>query len=113
MPVISTHHGEDVTVSDTGCGPLPRPLSCRHAQRRSLATGDLSDTRGAKRAVFAGVEPDEVRAALETFRGYDDHTLSFTDATSIALCGSRGIDAVLSFDDDFDGLVDRIDPADA
>jgi len=57
------------------------------------------------------VEPDEVRAALETFRGYDDHTLSFTDATSIALCGSRGIDAVLSFDDDFDGLVERVRPS--
>jgi predicted nucleic acid-binding protein len=56
------------------------------------------------------VEPDEVRAALETFRRYDDHTLSFTDATSIALCESRGIDAVLSFDDDFDGLVERVRP---
>lgn len=56
------------------------------------------------------VGPDDVREALETFRRYDDHDLSFTDATILRLCDSRGIDAVLSFDDDFDGLVDRIEP---
>ncbi|WEL27986.1 type II toxin-antitoxin system VapC family toxin [Haloferax volcanii] len=56
------------------------------------------------------VEPDDVRASLETLRRYEDHDLSFTDATIVALCESRGIDAVLSFDTDFDGLVDRIEP---
>lgn len=56
------------------------------------------------------VEPDDVRAALETFRRYDDHDLSITDATTLYLCESRGIDAVLSFDSDFDGLLERIEP---
>ncbi len=56
------------------------------------------------------VEPDDVRASLETLRRYDDHELSFTDASSIHLCDSRGIDVVLSFDDDFDGLVERVEP---
>ncbi|RDZ35959.1 VapC toxin family PIN domain ribonuclease [Haloferax sp. Atlit-47N] len=56
------------------------------------------------------VEPDDVRASLETLRRYEDHDLSFTDATIASLCESRGIDAVLSFDTDFDGLVDRIEP---
>lgn len=56
------------------------------------------------------VESDDVRASLETFRRYDDHDLSFTDATIVSLCESRGIDAVLSFDTDFDGLVERIEP---
>lgn len=56
------------------------------------------------------VEPDDVQASLETFRRYDDHDLSFTDASIVTLCESRGIDAVLSFDTDFDGLVDRIEP---
>jgi len=54
--------------------------------------------------------PDDLQGALETFRKYDDQSLSFTDAMTVHLCDSRGIDAVLSFDDDFDGLVDRIDP---
>ena len=56
------------------------------------------------------VEPDDVRASLEAFRRYADHDLSFTDATIITTCQSRDIDAVLSFDTEFDGLVDRIDP---
>lgn len=56
------------------------------------------------------VEPDDVRASLAAFRRYDDHDLSFTDATLVAQCESRGIDAVLSFDADFDGLVDRVEP---
>ncbi|MFB6131057.1 MAG: type II toxin-antitoxin system VapC family toxin [Salinigranum sp.] len=56
------------------------------------------------------VEPDDVREALATFRRYRDHDLSFTDATTVSLCESRGIDAVVSFDNDFDGLIDRIEP---
>ena len=56
------------------------------------------------------VEPDDVRASMETFRRYDDRDLSFTDASIVTLCESRGIDAVLSFDTDFEGLVDRIEP---
>jgi predicted nucleic acid-binding protein len=56
------------------------------------------------------IEPDDVRASLDTLRRYDDHDLSFTDATIITQCESRGIDAVLSFDTDFDGLVDRVEP---
>jgi len=57
------------------------------------------------------VGPDDVRAATETFRRYDDHGLSFTDATSLHLCDARGIDAILSFDDDFDGLAERREPS--
>ena len=37
--------------------------------------------------------------------------MSFTDATTVALAERRGIDRVLSFDDDFDGIVPRLDPA--
>lgn len=50
--------------------------------------------------------------AVDVFETYDDQHLSFTDATTIALCDRHAIDAVLSFDDDFDGIIDRIDPAD-
>jgi predicted nucleic acid-binding protein len=49
--------------------------------------------------------------AVEIFEKYDDQALSFTDATTIALCERHDIDGVVSFDDDFDGLVNRIDPA--
>jgi predicted nucleic acid-binding protein len=49
--------------------------------------------------------------AVSVFERYDDQSLSFTDATIIALIERHDIDGVLSFDDDFDGLVDRIEPA--
>ena len=48
--------------------------------------------------------------AVDIFEQYDDQALSFTDATTVALCRRHDIDAVLSFDDDFDGVVTRIDP---
>jgi len=49
--------------------------------------------------------------AVEVFERDDDRSLSFTDATTIALVERHHIDCVMSFDDDFDGLVDRADPA--
>lgn len=49
--------------------------------------------------------------AVERFEEYTDHGLSFTDVTTIVLAVHHDIDAVLSFDDDFDGLVDRLDPS--
>ncbi|WP_435195720.1 type II toxin-antitoxin system VapC family toxin [Natronomonas sp. EA1] len=54
---------------------------------------------------------DDFRAAVETWTRYDDQPLSFTDASLIATCERRGIDGILSFDSDFDGLVTRYDPA--
>lgn len=56
------------------------------------------------------VQPDDVHASVEAFRRYEDHDLSFTDASIVALCESRGIDTVLSFDTDFDGVVERTEP---
>lgn len=50
------------------------------------------------------------QAAVTTFERYDDQTLSFTDATTIALLDRLDLDRVLSFDDDFDGIVPRLDP---
>lgn len=48
--------------------------------------------------------------AIEVFESYDDQSLSFTDAAIVAVLQRRGIDHVLSFDDDFDGLVSRLAP---
>lgn len=53
---------------------------------------------------------DGVSEALSVWEQYDDHGLSFTDATSIAILERRDLDAICSFDDDFDGIIDRIDP---
>jgi predicted nucleic acid-binding protein len=56
------------------------------------------------------VDSDDLSAGLDTFRRYHDQELSFTDAVTITLCEQHDIDAVLSFDDDFDGLIERIEP---
>lgn len=49
-------------------------------------------------------------SAIEIFEQYGDQQLSFTDATSVVLIERHEIDHLLSFDDDFDGVVDRVDP---
>lgn len=49
--------------------------------------------------------------AVDVFEQYDDQGLSFTDATTVALAERHDVDSVLSFDDDFDGIVSRIDPS--
>ena len=48
--------------------------------------------------------------SVATFKRYHDHALSFTDASTITLVENWNLDAVLAFDDDFDGIVSRIDP---
>jgi len=58
--------------------------------------------------LFVGRETFE--AGVETVERFDDQGLSFTDATTISLLESQDIDHVLSFDDDFDGIVPRLVP---
>lgn len=48
--------------------------------------------------------------AVEIFEQYNDQALSFTDATTVALCHRHDLDGVMSFDDDFDGVVNRVAP---
>ena len=132
--VFFAHHDEDADRHDDAAAAFDDLLDGAYGQpytsdyvldeavtltRVRIGSFDAADTlagrvlgEGSFPTVFSmlHVEPDTVRASLETFRRYDDHGLSFTDATTIALCESRGIDAVLSFDDDFDGLVERVEP---
>lgn len=59
---------------------------------------------------FVHVSPDVFEDAVSIFEKYDDQSLSFTDATTVAVMEKRELDAVMSFDDDFDGVVDRLNP---
>ncbi|SDF03949.1 hypothetical protein SAMN04488067_101517 [Halorubrum xinjiangense] len=47
--------------------------------------------------------------AVSVYQTYD-HELSFTDAMTVAMVKYHEIDGVLSFDDDFDGVVPRLVP---
>jgi len=57
------------------------------------------------------VGPDRFHQAIDLVAQYSDQRLSFTDATTVTLVDEHDIDYVLSFDSDFDGIVDRLDPA--
>lgn len=56
------------------------------------------------------VTRDVFQMAVSVFERYDDQRLSFTDATTVTLVERHDLDHVLSFDGDFDGIVDRLDP---
>ena len=56
------------------------------------------------------VSPAVFEQAVDVFERYDDQGLSGTDATTVARCAYHDVDAVTSFDTDFDGVVGRIDP---
>ena len=48
--------------------------------------------------------------AVAVHRKYTEHQLSFTDAMTVAYVEHHDIDRVLTFDDDFDGIIDRLVP---
>ena len=83
-------------------------------------TGHMADAIEVGRRISGDGYPDAIellhpsrrdfRAAIQAFEQYADHGLSFTDAMTVALVTQHEIDSVLSFDDDFDGLIDRIPP---
>jgi hypothetical protein len=54
------------------------------------------------------VGDEAFQEAWRLFPKYAGRRLSFTDCTSIALMRTRGIESIVSFDTDFDGIVPRI-----
>jgi|APHM01.1.fsa_nt_gi Predicted nucleic acid-binding protein, contains PIN domain len=48
--------------------------------------------------------------AVSVHRTHADHELSFTDAMTVAMVEYHEVYGVLSFDDDFDGIVSRLVP---
>ena len=54
--------------------------------------------------------PSLFNRTVSVHRTYADHDLSFTDAMTVAMVEYHEIDGVLSFDDDFDGIVSRLVP---
>jgi predicted nucleic acid-binding protein len=48
--------------------------------------------------------------AVTVQQTYAEHGLSFTDAITVAMIEHHDIDGVVSFDDDFDGVVTRLVP---
>lgn len=89
---------------------LTRMRTGSHREARII--GDRIAGRGSFQSQIEMVFVSDSRfeQTVRAFERYDDHELSFTDASLVAIIENSDIDAVLSFDDDFDGIVDRIDP---
>ncbi|WP_193570143.1 MULTISPECIES: hypothetical protein [Halorussus] len=81
----------------------------RDAKRRDAAIVAMDALLDGEFVLHVG--RDDFESTVDVWEQYRDHDPSVTDANSIALCERYDIDAVLSFDSDFDGLVDRRDSA--
>lgn len=130
--VFYAHHDEDASRHDDAHALVEAILDAEFGQpytsdyvydesvtltRRRMGSFEAARTvgerilgRGTFPRVFETIVLTErlFQKSVETFERYDDQELSFTDATTIAVCEARDIDYVASFDDDFDGLVERV-----
>ena len=103
QPYVSDYvFDEAITLTRRRTGSHDAAVRLRDRLQGSDPYPQVFELRHVSTAVFAD--------AIRVFERYDDRTLSFTDATSVALIERHDFDGILSFDDDFDGLVRRIDP---
>ncbi len=132
--VFYAHHDRDTSRHDVGRAALRRVLQSAaygHVLTSDYVydevvtltyrrTGDPAAAREVGRRIRGDGYPDAIELlhaspqrfteAVDAYERYIDHDLSFTDAMTVAMVAFHDIDAVLSFDDDFDGVVDRLTP---
>jgi predicted nucleic acid-binding protein len=103
QPYVSDYiFDEAVTLTRTRTGSHSAAIELSNRLRGSDSYPTVYDQLQVSAAVFTD--------AIGVFERYDDQSVSFTDATSVALVDRHGLDGILSFDDDFDGIVSRFDP---
>lgn len=132
--VFYAHHDTSATRHETGVAALNQVLRAAEYGRVMTSdyvydevvtltqkrTGSVDEGVAIGRRIRGEGYPDAIEllyasptlfdTAVETYETYSDQNLSFTDAMSVAMIEHHDIDAVLSFDDDFDGVVDRLAP---
>jgi predicted nucleic acid-binding protein len=89
---------------------LVRKRTGRYDEAKTVGDRILSRNGHPNAVEFCFLSREIFDRAVGVFDRYDDQPLSFTDATTVALVERRDIDHVLAFDDDFDGIVDRLPP---
>lgn len=105
-------HGAVLTTSDvvdeTFTLLLARGSPLAHAEQFRTLVGWGTDEPPL--ASVLEIDQTRRRRAWDAFeRHYEEKGLSFTDCTSLVTMRERGIDKIASFDDGFDGLVERVD----
>jgi Predicted nucleic acid-binding protein, contains PIN domain len=132
--VFYAHHDTDASRHELGVAALNGVL--RAAEYGRVMTSDyvydevVTLTQRRTGSVADGIEvgrrirgegyPDAIELlyssrglfedAVDVHERYADQELSVTDAMTVAMVEHHDIDSVLSFDDDFDGVVDRLAP---
>ena len=132
--VLYAHHDTDASRHETGLAALNHVLRAAEYGRVMTSdyvydevvtltqkrTGSVADGMAVGRRTRGEEYPDAIEllyssptlfdGAVEMYETYADQDLSFTDAMTVAMIEHHDIDAVLSFDDDFDGVADRLAP---
>jgi len=132
--VFYAHHDTDASRHETGVAALNHVLRAAEYGRVMTSdyvydevvtltqnrTGAVADGIAVGRRIRGEGYPDAIEMlysspalfddAVETYERYVDQNLSFTDAMTVVMIEHHDIDAVLSFDDDFDGVIDRVVP---
>jgi predicted nucleic acid-binding protein len=95
-------YDEVLTLTYRRTGRMEDAMELGRRIRGDESYPDSIDLLHSSRTLF-----DEATGRFET---YEDHGLSFTDVMTVILVEHHEIDSVLSFDDDFDGIIERLDP---
>lgn len=90
---------------------LTRSRTCSYGAARGMCDRILGNDPFPDLYRMLHVTESVFEEAVEAFERFDDQPLSFTDATTVALVEHHDLDGVLSFDTDFDSVVERFDPA--
>jgi predicted nucleic acid-binding protein len=80
----------------------------RDATRPDRVARDLLGEDGPPWLDLVFVDEAVWRTARDRYRVLSRAGVSFTDCTSIALAHRHALSAIVSFDDDFDGLLPRV-----
>lgn len=110
---VDGRHGRVVTTRDVAVETLTlllaRGLPRSAAQEFAALVGLETDTSLPQLAAVLDVGTAGSREAWRLFRRhYEDKGLSFTDCTSLATMRRRGIGKIATFDEGFEGLVERV-----
>lgn len=77
-------------------------------RNRQIATNTGRYIMDSERIERLEVSREDFNLAWSKFQTIKDKFLSFTDCTSLALMETHGIERIMSFDSNFDGLVQRL-----
>ena len=108
--ILRGEHGATHTTDFVFAEAVTVALARTRRHSAAVGVGEFALRAGDGRRLFPMhyVTPDELRGAWEEFRRYRDKGLSMVDWTSVVVARDLEADAILSFDEGFDGIYPRL-----